>query len=267
MPTFRTRAEGAFLVTGAASGFGRTFAARLAGLGRDLVLWDRDDTRLEEVRASLGARVHVRTDVVDVADADAVAAAAARAFHGAAGRGARVAHVIHCAGILRVGPAVAMSPRDYAAMMQVNYLGSVHVATACVPELLRVARPYERATLMLVASVAGLRAFPELAGYSASKHAVVAFAQALADELAGKPIDVKALCPPPGDTPMVRDLPRLPGVYRLSPMFTADQVVDAALRDLETPGLVQLVDVRSKLTWRANRLLPGLVDRVIRLAR
>jgi short-subunit dehydrogenase len=262
MPTFRTRAEGAFLVTGAASGFGRTFAARLAGLGRDLVLWDRDDTRLDEVRASLGGRVQVRTDVVDVADADAVGAAAARAFHGG-----RVAHVIHCAGILRVGPAVTMSPRDYAAMMQVNYLGSVHVATACVPELLRVARPYERATLMLVASVAGLRAFPELAGYSASKHAVVGFAQALADELAGKPIDVKALCPPPGDTPMVRDLPRLPGVYRLSPMFSADQVVDAALRDLESPGLVQLVDVRSKLTWRANRLLPGLVDRVVRLAR
>ncbi|MBZ0115709.1 MAG: SDR family oxidoreductase, partial [Sandaracinaceae bacterium] len=62
-----------------------------------------------------------------------------------------------------------------------NYLGTVHVALAVLPEL----RAREgRASLMLVASVAGLRGFPRLAGYSASKFAVVGFAQALSDELA-----------------------------------------------------------------------------------
>lgn len=259
MTTFRTRAPGAFLVTGAASGFGRTFAGRLAGMGRDLVLWDRDAAGLERVRASLTGRVHVRTDVVDVTDPDAVRAATARA--------SGVAHVVHCAGILRVGPATEMSAGDYAAMMQVNYLGTVHVATAWVPTLQQAARgKKERSTLMVVASVAGLRGFPELAGYCASKHAVVGFAQALADELDPAPLDVKVLCPPPGDTPMVRDLPKLPPVYKLSPMFSAEQVVDAALRDLEKPGLIQLVDLRSKITWRANRFLPGLVERVVRLS-
>jgi hypothetical protein len=53
-------------------------------------------------------------------------------------------------------------------MVEVNHLGSVHVALALLPDL-RVADG--DASLLLVASVAGLRGFPQLAGDSASKSA------------------------------------------------------------------------------------------------
>lgn len=234
-------------------------ARRLADRGETIALWDRNAAGLEETRAMLGgARVHVET--VDVTDADAVS----EAMDSSASSLGEIGHVFHSAGVLAVGPFEDVSARDYRRMIEVNYLGSVHVALAAVPVL---RRAHGRATLTLVASVAGLRGFPQLAGYSASKFAVLGFAQALADELEGSNVAVKVLCPPPGDTPMVRDLPSLPPVYKLSPLFTADAVVDAALRELDRPGLVALVDLRSKALWRVGRWAPSLLDLVVRAAR
>lgn len=253
------RARGAWVITGAASGFGRALARRLDARGETLALLDRDRAGLEETRAMLsGSRVHLET--VDVIDDGAVREALDRA----AGELGAIANVFHSAGVLAVGAAGDVAVSDYRRMIEVNYLGSVHLALAALPHL-RTAPG--RATLTFVASVAGLRGFPQLAGYSASKFAVLGFAQALADELAGSNVSVKVLCPPPGDTPMVRNLEKLPPVYKLSPLFTAEEVADAALRELERPGLVALVDLRSKALWRVARLAPRLLDLVVRSAR
>jgi NAD(P)-dependent dehydrogenase (short-subunit alcohol dehydrogenase family) len=195
-----------------------------------------------------------------VTDAEAVrrAAAETRAQLG------RVAHVVHCAGVLRVGPVSALDAADHALMIRVNYLGSVHVAQALLPQLREATDG--RATLLLTASVAGLRGFPELAGYSASKFAVVGFAQALRDELAGGRVDVKVLCPPPGDTPMVRALPKLPPIYKLSKMYSAEEIVGAALKQLERRGWLMLVDPGSRALHAIDGVFPALVDRIVRFA-
>lgn len=254
-----TKARGAWLVTGAASGFGRAIARQLDERGEPLALIDRNAEGLEETRAMLrGGRVAIRA--ADVTDADAVTSAIDELAAEAGG----LARVFHSAGVLAVGPAEDVRPADYRRMIEVNYLGSVHVALSALPHLR--AAP-GRATLAFVASVAGLRGFPQLAGYSASKFAVLGFAQALADELAPTNVRVKVVCPPPGDTPMVRNLGKLPPVYKLSPLFSADEVASAALRELDRPGLVALVDLRSKALWRVARFAPRVLDLVVRAAR
>lgn len=255
----KRRAAGGWLITGAASGFGRELARQLDRRGEALALLDRNAEGLEETRAMLGgARVHL--EAVDVTDAGAVRDAVDRSV---AALGP-IAHVFHSAGVLAVGPALDVAARDYRRMIEVNYLGSVHVALATVEHLRRVEG---RSTLTFVASVAGLRGFPQLAGYAASKFAVVGFAQALRDELAGSAVAVKVLCPPPGDTPMVRDLEALPPIYKLSPLFSAQQVIDAYLADLDADRLVTLVDLRSKALHRVARFAPALLDRIVRRAR
>jgi short-subunit dehydrogenase len=149
-------------------------------------------------------------------------------------------------------------------MMEVNYLGSVHVARAFVPELRAAsARSGGDATLLLIASVAGLRGFPELAGYSASKFAVIGFAQALKDELHRTGVDVRVLCPPPGDTPMVQKLDRLPPIYELSRMFTAEEVARGAFAGLESDDFLLLIDAKSKLLHGVMRAAPRLLDLVV----
>jgi NAD(P)-dependent dehydrogenase (short-subunit alcohol dehydrogenase family) len=258
----RELSRGAWLVTGAASGFGREFARQLVLRGETVVLWDRDVNGLDATCALAGCP-QAHREVVDVTDHDAVVSAAARtgAIVG------RVAHVVHCAGILRVGPAEQVSAADYRAMLEVNALGSIHVSLATLPMLREAAKGGGRSTLMLVASVAGLRGFPELAGYCASKHAVLGFAQSLRDELAGEPIDVKVLCPPPGDTPMVQSLARRPPVYKLSRLYSAQEIVSSAVESLTSREWLSLVDVGSKALWRVARFAPMVLDRVVQLAR
>jgi short-subunit dehydrogenase len=255
----RTLAKGTWVITGAASGFGREFARRLADRGEPLALWDRDADGLEATRAML-PQARAETFEVDLGDADSVFAAA-EATRSALGS---VAHAIHCAGVLRVGPVSSLSAADHALMMRVNYLGSVHLAQALLPQL-RDARE-GRATLLFTASVAGLRGFPELAGYSASKFAVVGFAQALREEIADTRVDVKVLCPPPGDTPMVRDLARRPPIYKLSRLYSAEEIIRATLAQLESRRWLLLVDPGSKVLHAVDGVAPGLVDRIVRLA-
>jgi NAD(P)-dependent dehydrogenase (short-subunit alcohol dehydrogenase family) len=256
----KPRARGAWIITGAASGFGREFAIRLARRGTRVVLWDMNEKGLEETRR---LAFEAPIDVVNVADQAAVdrAAERARASSGP------IAHVVHCAGILRVGPAASVSAADYRAMMEVNYLGSVHLARTFLDDLSRAGAAGAPSTLLFVASVAGLRGFPDLAGYSASKFAVIGFAQALRDELAGTHVQVRVVCPPPGDTPMVRNLEKVPAVYKLSRLYTAEEVVAATIDGLDRSGFLIFVDAKSRAMYAANRAAPAIVDRIVRGAR
>jgi NAD(P)-dependent dehydrogenase (short-subunit alcohol dehydrogenase family) len=244
-----------WLITGAASGLGRALALNLARRGERLVLWDRDAEGLAQVAALAGPHA-LRSDVVDVVQPEQVREAAARA----ADEAFPLLKVIHCAGILRVGPALKLPAVDYRAMMEVNYLGSVHVARALVPILRDAARPKQRGQLALVASLAAFRGMPELAGYSASKAAVLSFAEALRDELRDAPVDVRVVCPPPLDTPMVRNLPELPPIYRLSPPTSVEETAKDVLAKLEGRDFIVLLGKATRLLWHAQHVAPLGVD-------
>ena len=253
--------KGSWVITGAASGIGRELAAQLARRGERLVLWDRDEERLERTVALLGPAV-VHSEVVDVVNADATLYAAERSLDAAG----MISRVIHCAGILRVGPSLTMSATDYRATIEVNYLGTVHVARALVPLLIEAGRRERHAELVLIASIAGLRGVPSLAGYSASKHAVIGFAQALRDELADEPLRIRVVCPPAVATPMLMNLPVLPAVYRLSPPQPVDKVARAILHGLEKRSWIVLPDMSGKLLDWAQRIVPSMLDVVVRRA-
>lgn len=253
----KSSATGVTVITGAASGFGREFARRLAARGATLALWDVDKAGLAETKSLLtGARS--QTFVVDVRDTAAVnaTAEATRATLGP------VAHLINSAGILRVGSAEQSGVEAARMMMDVNYTGSVNVALALLPQL-RVAEG--ESSLLFIASVAGLRGFPGLSGYCASKFAVVGYSQALREELHESGVNVQVLCPPAGDTPMFRNIENKPAIFKLSSICSAKEIVDVALRGMERDEWLILVDAKSKVVRRVDRLVPGLVDRIVRI--
>jgi short-subunit dehydrogenase len=249
------------VITGAASGFGREFARRLAQRGAPLVLLDRDAQGLDATRASLPAATRVHCATLDLCDDDATARVIATA-HDAIGP---IAHCVNSAGVLSFGRIEATPVRDFRRMMEVNYLGSVKTAHAVLPHL-RVAATSGRAVMLFIASIAGRRATPEVGAYSASKSAVIGLAQCLRDELHGTGVDVRVLCPPPGDTPMVRDQPRLPPVYKLAPLLTAETIVGRCLDALDGDRFEVFVDMRSRallaLDWLAPSLSAWVIARV-----
>lgn len=250
-------APGAWIVTGAASGFGREFAVRLARRGVALALFDRDVDGLEATRSLLpGAKVH--TAAVDLSNDDAIFGAV-RAAREALGP---IAHCVNSAGVLSFGAIETTPVADFRRLMEVNYLGSVKVAQAALPHL-REGSSGKRSVMLFVASIAGLRAAPQVGGYSASKYAVVGVARALRDEMIGTDIDVRALCPPAGDTPMIRAFETLPPIYKVTSKLSAQTIVGRALDALDAPGFEILVDAQSRALIAANKLVPGIAEWVV----
>ncbi|MET0341794.1 MAG: SDR family NAD(P)-dependent oxidoreductase [Polyangiales bacterium] len=249
------------LITGAASGLGRELAAQLARRGERLVLWDRDRERLERTVTLLGPSV-VHSDVVDVVNGDATREAAERSVDAAG----PINRAIHCAAVMRVGPSLTMSATDYRATIETNYLGSVNVARALTPVLLDAGRRGGPSELVFIASVAALRGVPSLAGYSASKHAVVGFAEALREELSGEPIRVRVVCPPPAATSTLLNMPELPPLFHIVRPQPVDKIAADVLRALERKHDLVLLDLRAKAVAWAQRLVPSALAHVLKRA-
>lgn len=183
------------LITGASRGIGRAVAGLLAERGYRLVLVARKAATLDDVAATL-RHVHkadVQTVAVDLADAKAVQAALAPVL----AQLPRLDVLVNSAGIFRFGTDT-LGMDDMQALLATNVQAVHQVCGLCLP-LLRAA---QGAHVFNVASIAGIESFAPIAGYAASKHALVGYTQSLARALVSEGIRVTALCPDVVDTDM-----------------------------------------------------------------
>jgi SDR family mycofactocin-dependent oxidoreductase len=201
-------------ITGAARGQGRSHAVRLAEEGADIIAVDiaEDidsvrrfypgateadlDETVKEVEA-LDRRIVAAK--ADVRDYDALKAAL---DDGVAQLG-RLDIVSANAGIFIFGEqAHLVTEGDWRDVIDINLTGVWHTAKAAVPHLI------EQGTggsIILTSSAAGLKGFPNLAQYTASKHAVVGLMRTLALELAPHMIRVNSVHPTAVDTIMIQN--------------------------------------------------------------
>ena len=180
------------VVTGAASGIGRSMASRFAAEGMKVVLADIEAGALEQTKAAMvaeGAAVlAVVTDVPSGASVEALAAKTLEAYG--------AVHVIcNNAGVGGVaGPLWTLTEADWDWTLRVNLWGVIHGLRVFVPILL--AQGGE-GHVVNTASAAGLTATPFMAAYAATKHAVVAISEILSKDLqiADSTVKVSVLCP------------------------------------------------------------------------
>jgi 2-hydroxycyclohexanecarboxyl-CoA dehydrogenase len=173
------------IVTGGASGIGRTIAQAFRAEGARVAVWDLNPP--DEPHA-------FRVDVSDFASVTA----AVRQTEAALGP---VEHLVHAAaaGSGKFGfPFTNLTPADWPRVLNVNVIGMVNVAHAVAPGLVE----RKCGTMVFIASVAGQIGSPTDPPYSASKAANINFAQVLARELAAHGIRVNTVCPGMVRTPM-----------------------------------------------------------------
>jgi len=180
-------------ITGASSGVGARLAVRLAAQGRTVVAAARSRERLEGV-VRLAGKGRIVPMVLDVADANAEQVAVERTESEVG----PIDTLVNNAAVFAMTEFSQQDPDQIGRMIATNLSGTIYCSRAVVPFLL--SRKCGR--IINIASVAGTRGIPNQAVYCATKHGVVGFADALAQEMQLHGITVATLCPGGIDTPL-----------------------------------------------------------------
>lgn len=155
-----------------------------------------------------------------------------------------------------------MSAEDFHWMLDVNVRGVIHGVLAAYPVMIRQGHGH----IINTASLAGLTSTPMMAGYSASKHAVVGLSRGLQVEAKPYGILVSVVCPGIIQTPMIA-ANRIVGLDREQlnenmPMtpYDVDQCAADVLRGVLRKQHLIIVTGVGKLAWWIFRYLPGLFE-------
>ncbi|MEW2155115.1 SDR family NAD(P)-dependent oxidoreductase [Streptomyces sp. NPDC007189] len=184
----------AALVTGASSGIGAATALSLAGQGAAVAVVARRTGRLEDLAAVIrdrGGSCRVLTaDLQDAAQARRAVEEAVECF-------TRLDVLVNNAGYVAMGAIEEGDPAEWERMVGLNLTAVLHLSQAALPHLLRAAAngPRGVADLVNVSSVGGRVVRSNNGVYSATKHAVGAFSEALRQEVTGRGIRVGLIEP------------------------------------------------------------------------
>jgi 2-keto-3-deoxy-L-fuconate dehydrogenase len=215
------------LVTGGASGIGRTTALLLAARGARVAVLDLDPSGAPD------PLVGVRADVTDDAS---VAAAVAEAVDRLQGLDV----VVNNAGVGAAGTVESNEIDEWRRVLDVNLLGVVRVSRAALPAL----RRSRAASIVNVGSIVATAGLPQRALYSASKGAVAALTRAMAVDHVAEGVRVNCVHPGTVDTPWIGRL------------LGATDDPDAELAALQarqpTGRLVPMDDVAAAIAYLAS---------------
>ena len=225
------------LITGAASGIGRSTAIAAADRGAELFLTDRNGGGLEQVAAEIrgagGTVSHFAA--VDLVDHDAVVAFAAE-VHAIA---PSMDVVMNIAGISTWGKIEQLEHEHWRRTIDIDLMGPISVLECFVPPMIE-AR--QGGHVVNVSSVAGLFGLPWHAPYSAAKFGLRGVSEVLRFDLRKNRIGVSLVCPGAVKTPLVgtvdivgvdRDNPKMRKLIALferravTPESVAEKIIEA----------------------------------------
>lgn len=175
------------LVTGGAVGLGAGMAVGLAQAGADIIVVTRNDKTRETQNqiASMGRKVH--TIVADLSDEniiDCVVEEALQVF-------GKIDILVNNSGIIRRTPAAEHASKDWHDVIDLNLNSVFFLCQRVGKEMLK----QGSGKVINIASMLTFQGGINVPGYTASKHGVAGVTKALANEWAGKGINVNAIAP------------------------------------------------------------------------
>ena len=192
-------AERAAIVTGASSGIGLAIAQMLGEEGYGMTIAARRPEKLDAAAAGLRERgydvQHIAGNLGDEETIQRVVAEHEQRF-------GRCDVLVNNAGV-GVGEVVdELTTKKIDLQMNTNLRSIFLFYREAMPMLRRAGEEHRSALVVNTASISGIRGEGWLSIYSATKHGVVGFTQAMNKELSGAGIKNTALCPAFVDTPM-----------------------------------------------------------------
>jgi NAD(P)-dependent dehydrogenase (short-subunit alcohol dehydrogenase family) len=174
-----TSKDNVWFITGCSTGFGRELAKQVLDRGYRAVVTARDPAKVEDIAAPHGDRALVlQLDVTDPVEVDAAAKSAEQRF-------GAIDVLVNNAGIGYFGAVEESDEAEVRRMFEINFFGLSHMTRAVLPGM----RKRRKGHIVNISSIGGLRSFPSLAYYHATKYAVEGFSESLALEVA--PLGIK----------------------------------------------------------------------------
>lgn len=170
------------LVTGASSGIGRGIAIACSKMGATIVINGRNERRLAETINEMKGDNHLSL-TADLSDGQALSAMVAKL--------PKLDGIVHCAGIGQRVLCKQLQETDVDDMMEVNFKAPVMLQA----EILKQKKINKGASVVFIASIASGSPTIGNAMYSASKGAIISYANCLALELAPRFIRVNCILP------------------------------------------------------------------------
>ncbi|GAA1649961.1 SDR family NAD(P)-dependent oxidoreductase [Actinoplanes couchii] len=174
-----------WIITGTSTGFGRLWAEAALERGDRVVATARNLGTVKDLTGRFGENVLTRE--LDVTDREGVFTAFDHAVH----RFGRIDVVVNNAGYGHFGMVEELTERELRQQMETNFFGATWVTQAALPVL----RRQRSGHLLQVTSEGGVRAYPGIGAYHASKWALEGLSESLAQEVAGFGIHVTCVEP------------------------------------------------------------------------
>lgn len=231
------------VVTGAASGIGRSTAILAHERGWRVTAVDRDADRLEELGLD-GVEV-IAGDVADPSTWERVVEVNETRH----GRPARA--FVSNAAIVEVGTVEELADETWTRVLEVNLMGAVRGTRALLPGM----RSLGGGSVVTIASTDAFLAEQGLIAYCTSKGALLQFTRALAVDHAREGIRANCVCPGVTDTPLFR--------YHLSHADDPDAVLETRLARQPQGELLQPEQIAETVVFLLSDASAGMTGALV----
>ena len=259
------------IVTGGASGIGRSFAKALLDKGCDVTIADLQGDLAKKVAEEIStSRASVHAVTLDTRDIQAME----RLVQDTVARTGRLDYMFNNAGIGMGGDAISHSSEDWQKIISINLNGVINGVLSSYPVMVRQGFGH----IVNTASIAGIIPFAGMIGYTTAKHAVIGLSQSLRAEAALSGVRVSVLCPGAVRTPILADggkfgsilynvtSEKILGIWEKFRPVDPDEVASKALKAIAKNKAIIVIPSWWKLVWGIHRLSPMLGMRLCRRA-
>jgi short-subunit dehydrogenase len=250
-------------ITGASSGIGEALAYTFAKHKVKLILSARRADELARVKAACNLPdADVLILPLDVSEHTLSEAAAQKAI----ARFGQIDILVNNAGVSHWSKIKDLNMEVIKIIMNVNFLGSVSLTKAVLPEMLK----RKSGNIVVISSILGKIVTPKQAAYNASKHAIMGFFDTLRAETKSDGVKVLLVCPGFVRTNVAKNSLNKEGqpinkdnnmiANGLDPLYVSEQVLNAIQKNKEE---IIVAGPKEKFAVFIKRIAPGVFSKFI----